>query len=133
MPTQIIVQRENNAVLRIISKHAREEDIRQFIEQTRRLSDADDKRNADAVYEVSMRANRELYERLGRDPEMCTAFKELFKDEILEAEQNGERHGQEKMGALTARLIQAGRIEDALRASTDEDYRERLFAEYQMA
>ena len=83
MPTQIIVQselgREKNAVLRIISKHAREEDIRQFIEQTRRLSDADDKRNADAVYEVSMRANRELYERLGRDPEMCTAFKELFK------------------------------------------------------
>lgn len=68
---------------------------------------------------------------------MCTAFKELFKDEILEAEQNGERrgerHGQEKMGALTAKLIQAGRIEDALRASTDEDYRERLFAEYQMA
>ena len=36
MPTQIIVQselgREKNAVLRIISKHAREEDVRQFIE-----------------------------------------------------------------------------------------------------
>ena len=152
MPTQIIVQselgREKNAVLRIISKHAREEDVRQFIEQTRRLSDADDKRNADAVYEVSMRANRELYERLGRDPEMCTAFKELFKDEILEAERNGElrgelrgerrgelrgqRQGQEKMGALIAKLLQAGRTEDALRASTDEDFRERLFAEYQM-
>ena len=144
MPTQIIVQselgREKNAVLRIISKHAREEDVRQFIEQTRRLSDADDKRNADAVYEVSMRANRELYERLGRDPEMCTAFKELFKDKILEAEQNGERRGerrgqrqgQEKMGALIAKLIQAGRTEDALRASTDEAYRERLFAEYQI-
>ena len=140
MPTQIIVQselgRKKNAVLRIISKHAREEDVRQFIEQTRRLSDADDKRNADAVYEVSMRANRELYERLGRDPEMCTAFKELFKEEILEAEQNGElrgqRQGQEKMGALIAKLLQAGRTEDALRASTDEDYRERLFAEYQM-
>lgn len=144
MPTQIIVQselrEEKNAVLRIISKHAREEDIRQFIEETRRLSATDDKRNADAVYEVSMRANRELYERLGRDPEMCTAFKELFKDEILEAERNGERRGerrgqrqgQEKMGALMAKLLQAGRTEDALRASTDEDYRERLFAEYQM-
>jgi len=91
-------------------------------------------------HEVSMRANRELYERLGREPEMCTAFKELFKDEILEAERNGElrgelrgqRQGQEKMGALMARLIQAGRTEDALRASTDADYRERLFAEYQM-
>ena len=91
-----------------------------------------------------MRANRELYVRLGRDPEMCTAFKELFKDEILEAERNGERRGelrgelrgqrqgQEKMGALMAKLLQAGRTEDALRASTDEDYRERLFAEYQM-
>ena len=104
MPTQIIVQselgEEKNAVLRIISKRAREEDIRQFIEETRGLSDADDKRNADAVYEVSMRANRELYERLGRDPEMCTAFKELFKDEILEA----ENQGQEKLGALIAKL-----------------------------
>ena len=93
MPTQVIVQselgEEKNAVLRIISNRAREEDIRQFIEETRGLSDADDKRNADAVYEVSMRANRELYERLGRDPEMCTAFKELFKDEILEAENTG--------------------------------------------
>ena len=59
---------------------------------------------------------------------MCTAFKELFKDEILEA----ERQGQEKLGSLIAKLIQAGRTEDALRASTDEDYRERLFAEYQM-
>ena len=132
MPTQIIVQselgKEKNAVLRIISKRAREEDIRQFIEETRGLSDADDKRNADAVYEVSMRANRELYERLGRDPEMCTAFKELFKDEILEA----ENQGQEKLGLLIAKLIKAGRTDDALRASTDKEYREHLFTEFQM-
>ena len=68
---------------------------------------------------------------------MCTAFKELFKDEILEAERNGElrgeRQGQEKLGSLIAKLIQAGRTEDALRASTDEDYRDRLFAEFQMS
>ena len=137
MPTQIIVQselgKEKNAVLRIISKRAQEEDIRQFIEETRGLFDADDKRNADAVYEVSMRANKELYERLGRDPEMCTAFKELFKEEILEAEKNGEHQGQEKMGALIAKLINAGRTEDALRASTDKEYREHLFEEFQMA
>ena len=59
---------------------------------------------------------------------MCTAFKELFKDEILEA----ERQGQEKLGSLIAKLIQAGRTDDALRASSDEDYRERLFAKYQL-
>ena len=45
---------------------------------------------------------------------MCTAFKELFKDEILEAERNGERQGQEKLGSLIAKLIQAGRTKDAL-------------------
>lgn len=89
----------------------------------------DDKRNADAVYEVSMRANSELFERLRRDPEMSTAFQELFKDEIKEA----ERQGQVKLGALIAKLLESGRTEDAMRASTDEDYRERLFAEFQMA
>ena len=133
MPTQVIVQSElekdSNAVLRIISDHAREEDVRNFIEQTRSLSDADDKRNADAVYDVSMRANSGLYEKLWRDPEMCTAFKELFKDEIREA----ERNGQAKLGALIAKLIESGRTEEILRASTDEAYRERLYAEYRMA
>lgn len=133
MPTQVIVQseliRDKNAVLRIISTHAREEDVRQFIRETRGLSDVDDKRNADAVYEVSMRANSELFERLRRDPEMSTAFQELFKDEIKEA----ERQGQVKLGALIAKLLESDRTEDAMRASTDEDYRERLFAEFQMA
>ena len=63
---------------------------------------------------------------------MCTAFKELFKDEIMEAERNGERQGQEKLGALIAKLIKAGRTDDALRASTDKEYREHLFVEFQM-
>ena len=67
---------------------------------------------------------------------MCTAFKELFKEEIMEAERNGEirgeRQGQEKLGALIAKLIEAGRTDDALRASTDKEYREHLFAEFQM-
>ena len=68
---------------------------------------------------------------------MCTAFKELFKDEIMEAERNGElrgeRQGQEKLGALIVKLLEQGRNEDIRRASTDEDYRERLLAEYQMS
>ena len=137
MPTQIIVQSElekdKNAVLRILSSHAKEEDVRLFVEETRDLSDADDRKNADAVYEVSMRANSALYERLGRDPEMCTAFKELFKDEIMEAERNGEHQGQVKLGALIAKLLESGRTEDALRASTDEAFRERLYVEFQRA
>ena len=55
-------------------------------------------------------------------------FKELFKDEILEA----ENQGQEKLGLLIAKLIKAGRTDDALRASTDKEYKEHLFTEFQM-
>ena len=80
------------------------------------------------------------YARFGGTINQGMDLVEKHKDEILEAEQNGERRGerrgqrqgQEKMGALIAKLIQAGRTEDALRASTDEAYRERLFAEYQI-
>lgn len=136
MPTQVIVQSElaraENAVLRIISRHALESDVRLFVQQTRVLSDAGDRRNADAVYEVSMRANRELYERLGRDPDMCSAFRELFIDDIKEAERKGEQKGQVKLGALIARLLELGRTEDAMKASTDEACRQRLYAEFQM-
>lgn len=132
MPTQIIVQSElekdKNAVLRIITTHAREEDVRLFVEETRELTDADDKQNADAVYDVSMRANSELYERMGRDPNMCNAFKELFKDVIAEAERNSEA----KMGALIIKLLEQGRTDDVKRVSEDEAYRERLYAEFQM-
>lgn len=144
MPTQVIVQSElassENAVLRIISRHASESDVRLFIQETRSLSDADDKRNVDAVYEVSMRANRGLYLQLGRDPEMSTALKELFhelfEDEILGVERRGEligeQKGQVKLGKLIAKLLESGRTEDALKASTDEDTRNRLYAEFQM-
>ena len=141
MPTQIIVQSElkaeKNAVLRIITTNASEADVRLFVGETRDLKDADDRRNADAVYEVSMRANTELYERLGRDPEMCSAFKELFKDEIMEAERKGERRGEQqgqlKLGALILKLLEQGRTDDIKRASEDEIYRERLYAEFRMA
>ena len=63
---------------------------------------------------------------------MCTAFKELFKDEIMEAERNGERQGQEKLGALIIKLLEQGRNEDIKRASSDEEYREHLFTEFHM-
>ena len=88
-----------------------------------------DGKPAKAFKEIGMRANSGLYEKLWRDPEMCTAFKELFKDEIREA----ERNGQAKLGALIAKLIESGRTEEILRASTDEAHRERLYAEYRMA
>ena len=87
MPTQVLVQPElngpENAVLRVLTKRATEEDVRAFIEETGTYTDKVDKNNADAVYQVSVSANRELYaELLRRDPDMCTALRELLNDEI---------------------------------------------------
>ena len=38
---------------------------------------------------------------------MCTAFKELFQDEILEAERNGERQGRIN---LIFKLVKEGKL-----------------------
>ena len=41
-----------------------------------------DKNNADAVLQVSVMANKKLYQAIRRDFGMCEALKELMKDEI---------------------------------------------------
>ena len=105
MPTQVIVQSEldgpENAVLRILTKAARQDDVKAFVGETLKYTERDDRDNADAVYQVSVSANRELYDRLKRsDPEVCTALKELMKEEmqeeILKAEQRGEQIGEQR-------------------------------------
>ena len=90
--------------------------MRSSVEETRSLAEANDKHNADVVYEAGMRANGELYERLGMDPERCTALKELSKDKVKEA----ERQGQVKLGTLIPKLLEQGRTDDIKRASEDE-------------
>ena len=107
MPTQVIVQGElsgsENAVLRVLTKSANEADVRAFIEETGMYTSKQDKNNADAVYQVSVSANRELYaELIRRDPEMCTALRELLKDEIQADMENSERRGEMQKAKATA-------------------------------
>ncbi len=82
--TQIVVMRElqKHSGLKILSKNAREEDIRSFLEEVSRYTKQGDKNNADAVLQVSVMANKKLYEAIRRDLGMCEALKELMKDEI---------------------------------------------------
>ena len=82
--TQIVVMRElqKHSGLKILSKNAREEDIRSFLEEVSRYTKQGDKNNADAVLQVSVMANKKLYEAIRRDFVMCEALKELMKDEI---------------------------------------------------
>lgn len=95
-PAQIIVTSRLNkkhTSLRILSKNASEDDIRSFIEQARKMTRPGDRNNIDAILQVSVTANRELYEKIRRDSDMCEALRELMKDEIEAEKRESEKKG----------------------------------------
>jgi hypothetical protein len=87
-PVQIVVTSEldpeTHSSLRILTVHARMEDVRRFLEQAVKLTRPGDRDNIDAVLQASVSANFELYEDVRRDSVMCQAMRELMKDEIAE-------------------------------------------------
>ena len=116
MPTQVIAQAElqgpENAVLRLLTRNASENDVRLFARESNGFIDRQDRSNADAVFQVSVPANRKLYEWLRSDDEVCTALRELLKDdidlEIKRANEAGRLEGRQE-GRLEGR--QEGRLE----------------------
>lgn len=89
IPSQFVLTSslDNNlhTALRLLTKKAKEEDVIKFIEIAKALSEPGDKHNADAVLQVSVSANSEVYENVKRrNPLMCEALRELMKDEIQE-------------------------------------------------
>lgn len=73
---------QKHSGFKILSKNAREEDVRCFLETVSGYTKQGDKNNADAVLQVSVMANKKLYQAIRRDFGMCEALKELMKDEI---------------------------------------------------
>ena len=90
-----------------------------FADESLMYTEQDDKDNADAVYQVSISANRKLYEQLRRsDPEVCPALRELMKEDMQKATDEGFARaiiGLVKDGLLT---VEAGA--DRLNISIDE-------------
>lgn len=89
IPTQFVLTSKLDKLLhtslRLLTKRATEEDAERFIQMARKFEEPGDRNNADAVLQVSVSANREIYENVKRrDPDMCKAMKELMKDEIKE-------------------------------------------------
>jgi len=86
--TQIIVTRdldgEKHASLKILSQNAQESDVRRFLEEAKLAKEPGDLQNIDAVLQVSVSANKDLYEEVRRDEKMCQALRDLMKDEIAE-------------------------------------------------
>lgn len=89
--TQVVVtkqlNRETRRTLRVLSKHVKEEDVRAFVEEAALISEPGDRNNVDAVLQVSVSANKEIYEAIRRcDKVMCEALRELMKEDFEKQE-----------------------------------------------
>ena len=90
--TQVVVtkqlNRETHRTLRVLSKHVKEEDVRAFVEEAALISEPGDRNNVDAVLQVSVSANKEIYEAIRRcDKVMCEALRELMNEDLEKREQ----------------------------------------------
>lgn len=97
IPTQIVVTKELSQGLhnsfRVLSRNVDEKDIETFLKDAEGYIGKNEKSDADAVLQVSMSANYELYEKVRRDNTMCEALRRLMKDEIEEALDAAKQEG----------------------------------------
>ena len=96
-PAQIIVTQElepgEHRSLRILSNHAKKEDVEEFLRKAEGMNTPRDRQNVEAVLQVSVKANDELYREIRRDANMCDALRELMKDDLEDARKMGEAKG----------------------------------------
>ena len=90
--------------LRILSNHAKKDDVEEFLRKAERMNTPRDRQNVEAVLQVSVRANDELYREIRRDANMCDALRELMKDdierEVSAARKLGESEGEVRGKAM---------------------------------
>ncbi|MBR1437462.1 MAG: hypothetical protein IJ587_02895, partial [Synergistaceae bacterium] len=55
-----------------------------------------DKENIDAVLQVSVAANRDVYEKIREDKDMCEALRDLMKEQIEQEVEQGIKQGREQ-------------------------------------
>lgn len=100
-PAQIIVTQElepgEHRSLRILSNHAKKEDVEEFLRKAEGMNTPRDRQNVEAVLQVSVKANDELYREIRRDANMCDALRELMKDDLEDARKLGESEGEAKI------------------------------------
>ena len=92
---QIIVTAEltsEHPVLRILSERASDADARRVLSGASGMDEID-RRNIDAVLQVSVAVNSILYEQIKEDSDMCQALRELMADEIAMDLEKGRAEG----------------------------------------
>jgi hypothetical protein len=131
--TQVIVTREldkkTHSSLRILSRNAKEDDARRFLGETESFNTQGDKDNAEAILQVSVSVNKELYKKLKEEFDMCQALQELMKDEIDEKVNVNVDSATERLNKLNAILMDAERYDDLKRSTKDKDFQNKLLDE----
>ncbi|MCR4890624.1 MAG: hypothetical protein K5989_00340 [Lachnospiraceae bacterium] len=99
-PIQIIVigefERESHPALQILTKNAKESDVRAFLLMQSKLTKPGDKANAKAVMIVSSAANPELFSAIRKEEEMKNVLKEIMKEDFQEEIENAVNIEREK-------------------------------------
>ena len=115
-PTQVIVGRQLEAnayaMLRAMAPNANAADARNLITASNSNSDPAFRSLTDAVLQVSVAANRNLYEHIRRESAMCEALRDLMKDEI-------EASVQIALQERTKKARQEGRMEERKQIACD--------------
>ena len=96
--TRVVVTQElepgEHRSLRFLSNHAKKDDVEEFLRKAERMNTPRDRQNVEAVLQVSVKANDELYREIRRDANMCDALRELMKDDLEDARKMGESEGE---------------------------------------
>ena len=137
LPVQIIVIKELtskiHSFLKVLTDKLEKIDLFNFMDDTSSFTEPGDKRNADAVLQVSISANKDVYDQIRRsDPIMCDALRELFKDELEDARENGKTEAMSRLNELYNKLEQDGRREELFQALSDQEVLAKLYKEYGM-
>lgn len=119
-PVQLIVgtelSKENHVWLTSLTKKMDEEQAYQLVQSADRLSEKADKENADALLDVTIRANPKSFPKVNKEGRnMCDALMELMKPELDEARASGMAAGREtgRAEGHTAGIV-AGRSEERI-------------------
>ena len=108
IPIQIMVAKDlgdEYLPLQILTGRAKEADVRKFMEYRRGLTSKSDIEFADAVVSASAEANREIFERLKKEADMNAVLKDIMREDLIAAKQDG---AEEERNAMTERLIDLG-------------------------
>lgn len=74
-----------------------EHKIEEFLRNVEEMNTPRDRQNVEAVLQVSVKANDELYREIRRDANMCDALRELMKEDLEDARKLGESEGEAKI------------------------------------